>query len=133
VSRDCSSTKTLCFGGPLSTPVCSTLQACEHTFFDELRLPTTTMPDGSPLQPELFQFTQEELVMSPRMLDVLTPPHIKAQQAAAGGAGSAAAGSSATTQATSTESTSPTAGAGHSAAAAPAPSAAAAVAGEKAV
>jgi hypothetical protein len=61
-------------------------QACEHPFFDELRQPGTTMPDGSPLAPELFQFTTEEMVLSPRMLDVLTPPHIKAAQAAAAAA-----------------------------------------------
>ena len=47
-------------------PPFSSFQACEHPFFDELRLPTTTMPDGSPLQPELFVFTSEELTLSPR-------------------------------------------------------------------
>jgi len=76
------------------------IEACEHTFFDELRLPTTTMPDGSPLQPELFQFTVEEMVLSPRMLDVLTPAHVKAANAAhavaatAAGAGAASVGGS---------------------------------------
>eukprot|EP01032_Pedospumella_encystans_P016854 gene16854-19208_t len=59
------------------------IEACEHPFFDELRLPTTTMPDGSPLQPELFIFTSEELALSPRLGEVLTPPHVKAAAAAA--------------------------------------------------
>ena len=35
------------------------------------------MPDGSPLQPELFQFTTEEMVLAPHMLDILTPEHVK--------------------------------------------------------
>lgn len=35
------------------------------------------MPDGSPLQPELFQFTSEELSMAPHIVDILTPPHVK--------------------------------------------------------
>ena len=41
------------------------------------------MPDGSPLQPELFIFTSEELALSPRLGEVLTPPHVKAAAAAA--------------------------------------------------
>ena len=35
------------------------------------------MPDGSPLQPEMFQFTTEEMALAPHMLDILTPEHIK--------------------------------------------------------
>lgn len=35
------------------------------------------MPDGSPLPSELFQFTTEEMVLAPHMLDILTPEHIK--------------------------------------------------------
>jgi len=55
------------------------IETCAHRFFDELRMPTTTMPDGSPLQPELFQFTTEELVLAPELLTVLTPPHVGPQ------------------------------------------------------
>ncbi len=35
------------------------------------------MPDGSPLPSELFQFTSEEVVMVPGILDALVPPHLK--------------------------------------------------------
>jgi len=35
------------------------------------------MPDGSPLQPELFQFTTEEMALAPHMLDQLIPDHLK--------------------------------------------------------
>jgi len=35
------------------------------------------MPDGSPLQPELFQFTHEEMALAPHMLELLTPDHLK--------------------------------------------------------
>jgi len=55
------------------------IQVCAHRFFDELRFPTTTMPDGSPLQPELFQFTTEELALAPELLTPLTPPHVGPQ------------------------------------------------------
>jgi len=37
------------------------------------------MPDGSPLQPEMFQFTNEEVIMVPGILDQLIPPHLKGQ------------------------------------------------------
>ena len=40
------------------------------------------MPDGSPLQHELFEFTIEEMSMCPRLLDVLTPAHVKASRLA---------------------------------------------------
>ena len=38
----------------------SPLQACAHTFFDELREPTTKLPNGRDLPP-LFNFTDSEL------------------------------------------------------------------------
>jgi len=85
------------------------IEACEHPFFDELRQPGTTMPDGSPLQPELFIFTQEEMVLAPHMRDILTPAHIKAQQqqqqAATNANGTAATSSAATTNETSSSTT----------------------------
>lgn len=37
------------------------------------------MPDGSPLQPEMFQFTNEEVSLVPGILDQLIPPHLKGQ------------------------------------------------------
>lgn len=40
---------------------------------------TTAMPDGSPLSPDLFLFTDEELVLSPDMARVLVPPHLSGQ------------------------------------------------------
>eukprot|EP01036_Dinobryon_divergens_P029881 gene29882-39049_t len=52
------------------------IETCGHRFFDELRHESTTMPDGSPLQPELFQFTPEELSLVPELLTTLTPPHV---------------------------------------------------------
>jgi len=53
------------------------IEACNHPFFHELRQHNTTMPDGSPLQPELFQFTHEEMALAPHMLELLTPDHLK--------------------------------------------------------
>ena len=40
------------------------------------------MPDKTPLPPELFQFTNEEVALMPEAIDILLPPHIKIQQAA---------------------------------------------------
>lgn len=51
------------------------IEACTHPFFDELRQPGTTMPDGSPLAKELFEFTEEEMVLSPSTLAKITPAH----------------------------------------------------------
>lgn len=49
-------------------------QSCAHPFFDELRTPTTVMPDGSILSSDLFNFTVEELgFASPESLSVLFP------------------------------------------------------------
>lgn len=36
----------------------SPLQACAHTFFNELREPNTRLPDGKDLPP-LFNFTEQ--------------------------------------------------------------------------
>jgi len=35
------------------------------------------MPDGSPLPPELFEFTHEEMALAPHMLELLTPEYLK--------------------------------------------------------
>jgi serine/threonine protein kinase len=82
------------------------IEACAHPFFDELRDPNTTMPDRTPLMPELFQFTQEELLLAtPEVLQVLNSrlvPHPSAIVNAT------VAASSHTTSATSSvESTTP--------------------------
>jgi glycogen synthase kinase 3 beta len=37
------------------------IELCAHPFFDELRDPSTRMPDGSPLPRSLFDLTPEEL------------------------------------------------------------------------
>ena len=53
------------------------MKACGHPFFDELRLTTCKMPNDSPLSPELFEFTTEELSLSPGMENVLIPKHLQ--------------------------------------------------------
>jgi serine/threonine protein kinase len=53
------------------------IDSCGHTFFSELREAGKTMPDGSPLAPELFQYTNEEMVMaSPNFGTTLSPPNV---------------------------------------------------------
>lgn len=38
------------------------------------------MPDGSPLDPALFLFTQEELALAPSIINTLVPPHLDASK-----------------------------------------------------
>eukprot|EP01096_Ripella_sp_DP13-Kostka_P008113 TRINITY_DN3017_c0_g1_i2.p1 TRINITY_DN3017_c0_g1~~TRINITY_DN3017_c0_g1_i2.p1 ORF type:complete len:382 (+),score=101.58 TRINITY_DN3017_c0_g1_i2:427-1572(+) len=53
------------------------LEACCHPFFNELRDPSTRMPDGRPL-PVLFDFDARELAYCPRKLcNILVPPHAR--------------------------------------------------------
>uniref|UniRef100_A0A1B6E4X9 Protein kinase domain-containing protein n=1 Tax=Clastoptera arizonana TaxID=38151 RepID=A0A1B6E4X9_9HEMI len=52
----------------------SPLQACAHTFFDELREPNTRLPNGRALPP-LFNFTETELSIQPSLNTVLLPRH----------------------------------------------------------
>jgi serine/threonine protein kinase len=33
------------------------LEACSHPFFDELRNPNTTLPNGQPLPPVIYNFS----------------------------------------------------------------------------
>ncbi|XP_026730996.1 glycogen synthase kinase-3 beta-like isoform X11 [Trichoplusia ni] len=61
----------------------SPLQACAHSFFDELREPAARLPNGRPLPP-LFNFTEYELSIQPSLNEFLKPR-------AAGGAGGAGA------------------------------------------
>merc|ERR1711997_300013 len=58
------------------------LQACAHTYFDELREPGTKLPNGRDLPP-LFNFTDAELKIQPTLNSQLIPSHLAA--AATGG------------------------------------------------
>ncbi|VDI08035.1 glycogen synthase kinase-3 beta-like [Mytilus galloprovincialis] len=55
----------------------SPLEACAHCFFDELREPSTRLPNGRELPP-LFNFTPQELSIQPNLNPKLIPPHIRA-------------------------------------------------------
>nr|GEV25434.1 shaggy-related protein kinase epsilon-like [Tanacetum cinerariifolium] len=56
---------------------CSALEACAHPFFDDLREPGTTLPNGKPL-PALFNFTPQELAHAyPELLQRLVPKHVE--------------------------------------------------------
>lgn len=70
----------------------SPLQACAHTFFDELREPATKLPNGRDLPP-LFNFTDSELRIQPALNSQLLPPHVAAAQAANASAVAGAGGS----------------------------------------
>ncbi|KAK2983973.1 hypothetical protein RJ640_027298 [Escallonia rubra] len=53
------------------------LEACAHPFFDDLRDPNASLPNGRPLPP-LFNFTPQELaVASPELRQRLIPEHVK--------------------------------------------------------
>ncbi|GMP61638.1 hypothetical protein CsSME_00024024 [Camellia sinensis var. sinensis] len=56
---------------------CTALEACAHPFFDDLREPTTSLPNGRPLPP-LFNFTPQELAgASPELRQRLIPEHVR--------------------------------------------------------
>lgn len=48
------------------------LQTCAHPFLDELRNPSTRLPNGRPLPP-LFDFTPQELSIEPTLNRTLIP------------------------------------------------------------
>ncbi|KAK9712188.1 Protein kinase domain [Popillia japonica] len=50
----------------------SPLQACAHSFFNELREPITRLPNGNELPP-LFNFTEQELSIQPSLNAILIP------------------------------------------------------------
>lgn len=50
-------------------------EACAHSFFDELRLPATRLPNNAPLPP-LFNFNEREWKENAPLCSRLTPPHI---------------------------------------------------------
>ncbi|XP_071969856.1 glycogen synthase kinase-3 alpha isoform X2 [Engystomops pustulosus] len=54
----------------------SPLQACAHSFFDELRDPNTRLPSGRELPP-IFNFSSVELSIEPSLNTVLIPPHLQ--------------------------------------------------------
>jgi len=70
------------------------LQACAHTFFDELREPGTKLPSGKDL-PVLFNFTEQELKIQPSLNGQLVPPQLGGELGE-GGAGAAIGGQRAT-------------------------------------
>ncbi|KAJ0176099.1 hypothetical protein K1T71_008273 [Dendrolimus kikuchii] len=74
----------------------SPLQACAHSFFDELREPAARLPNGRPLPP-LFNFTEYELGIQPSLNEFLKPRAGGAGgvAGAAGGGGVGGAGGSA--------------------------------------
>jgi len=50
------------------------LEACSHPFFDELREASTILPNGKPLPPNLFNFSDQELANSnPTLINKLIP------------------------------------------------------------
>jgi len=53
----------------------SPIEGLIHPFFDELRDPTTQLPNGKPLPP-LFNFSDEELKYFGALAPKLIPPHI---------------------------------------------------------
>ncbi|EQB79075.1 glycogen synthase kinase-3 alpha [Camelus ferus] len=54
----------------------SPLEACAHSFFDELRSPGTQLPNNRPLPP-LFNFSPGELTIQPSLNAILIPPHLR--------------------------------------------------------
>uniref|UniRef100_A0A2K6G9D9 Glycogen synthase kinase-3 beta n=1 Tax=Propithecus coquereli TaxID=379532 RepID=A0A2K6G9D9_PROCO len=56
------------------------LEACAHSFFDELRDPNVKLPNGRDT-PALFNFTTQELSSNPPLATILIPPHARIQAA----------------------------------------------------
>uniref|UniRef100_A0A3Q1I6V4 Glycogen synthase kinase-3 beta n=1 Tax=Anabas testudineus TaxID=64144 RepID=A0A3Q1I6V4_ANATE len=57
------------------------LEACAHSFFDELRDPNVKLPNGRE-KPSLFNFTTQELSSNPSLASILIPAHARSQAAA---------------------------------------------------
>ncbi|XP_066374182.1 shaggy-related protein kinase GSK4-like isoform X2 [Miscanthus floridulus] len=55
---------------------CSALEACVHSFFDELREPHARLPNGRPF-PSLFNFKQELANAPPELISRLLPEHTR--------------------------------------------------------
>lgn len=60
------------------------LEACAHSFFDELRGQNTRLPNGRPLPP-LFNFTEKELAVRPGLTGRLIPSTSENQEQQASG------------------------------------------------
>ncbi|CAB1328928.1 unnamed protein product [Coregonus sp. 'balchen'] len=56
------------------------LEACAHSFFDELRDPNVKLPNGRE-KPSLFNFTTQELSSNPSLANILIPAHARTQAA----------------------------------------------------
>ncbi|XP_053973939.1 glycogen synthase kinase-3 beta-like isoform X5 [Hylaeus anthracinus] len=71
------------------------LQACAHSFFNELREQDTRLPNGRELPP-LFDFTEQELRIQPTLNSILIPKYMQSSDSPGGQseATSAAAGAS---------------------------------------
>lgn len=54
----------------------SAIEACTHQYFDELREPSTKLPNGKDL-PALFNFTSHELSIKPSLNVKLVPNHVQ--------------------------------------------------------
>ncbi|XP_073433072.1 glycogen synthase kinase-3 beta isoform X2 [Dendrobates tinctorius] len=54
------------------------LDACAHSFFDELRDPNPKLPNGREF-PALFNFTTQELSSNPSLSSILIPAHARNQ------------------------------------------------------
>ncbi|XXG67487.1 hypothetical protein AAC387_Pa06g0826 [Persea americana] len=57
---------------------CTSLEACAHPFFDELREPNARLPNGRPLPP-LFNLKQELAGALPELINKLIPEHVRRQ------------------------------------------------------
>ncbi|KAI4885174.1 hypothetical protein NFI96_022652, partial [Prochilodus magdalenae] len=57
------------------------LEACAHSFFDELRDPNIKLPNGRE-KPSLFNFTTQELSSNPSLATILIPAHARNQAGA---------------------------------------------------
>uniref|UniRef100_A0AAY4BK13 Glycogen synthase kinase-3 beta n=1 Tax=Denticeps clupeoides TaxID=299321 RepID=A0AAY4BK13_9TELE len=57
------------------------LEACAHSFFDELRDPNIKLPNGRE-KPLLFNFTTQELSSNPSLAAILIPTHARIQAGA---------------------------------------------------
>ncbi|KAG7257946.1 hypothetical protein CRUP_014690 [Coryphaenoides rupestris] len=57
------------------------LEACAHSFFDELRDPNVKLPNGHE-KPSLFNFTTQELSSNPSLASILIPAHARSQASA---------------------------------------------------
>ena len=56
------------------------LEACAHTFFDELRVPSKKLPNGREMPP-LFNFTEAELKIQPELNSKLIPSYMESSNA----------------------------------------------------